>query len=981
MILFRRLILVLTLSCVWGMRAAAAPQTVWTFAAGASIQSSPAIGPDGTIYIGSDDGWFYAVVQGGALLWSFKTGGSVAASPAIGADGTVYVGSTDRVLYAFAPDGKVKWLQSPGGPIAGSPAVTADGGVVVATVFNAVVAYGSTGTKRWEFRAGGNIVSSPAVAEDGTIYFGAKDGHLYALAASGRVKWKYQAKSDFNTSPAIGADGAIFLGSLDGEFHAVNSDGSPRWQFKAGDAIRSSAAIGPDGTIYFGCDDQKLYAIGDDGKLKWACETGGQVRSSPAVADDGSVYVGSYDHKLYAIAADGSKRWEFLTGGHVSSSPTLRPGGTVIFGSWDKQLHVLSGGAALAKSSWPKFRGDIRQSGGLPEDTGAARLALTVVTGREVIAPALLKLACTLTGRDHGASKVEFFEGDRKLGELFSPPYSWIWADAPAGEHIMSARATLLSGKVVVSPQVTVRVAPAMVSAAPSPMPNPTGKPDNDPPRVFLIAPLTETEFESPGLDLRGKADDNAEVASVEYQLNDLPWQRASGTINWSAQVRLQAGENKLSIRAMDNAGNRSAELKRNFLYRLRLPLEVSVAGQGTVRSDQNDRLVEAGKPVTLRALPAKGHVFAGWTGSLTNPAPEITFVMREGLRLRAQFVASPFAELAGDFTGLVTQVEGEKLKGVGMLELTIQDRGGWSGKLSIAGEQHSVSGEFDALGMARVSINRGSKLPLGLDLKVDLRGNPELITGTVTEGLTRADMIGDRHVFDGREMRAPQAGQYTLVMAADSPEVGRTLGDGSGALTVDERGRVRFTGTLPDGTGVKFESTLSSQGVWPVFAALANGRGSLAGWVRFKEQAEGDLFGQFAWKRNSEDGNSDIPVTVLGFRYEPPTKGRLALSREEGMTAVKGGDMIEPWVERVQLDAKQKITPVKRSGSELSLTIAPGSGLFTGSFLHPVTGRLVDVQGAVLQRQNLGTGCFLGPTNAGRLSFTFDLREAASGP
>ena len=34
-------------------------------------------------------------------LWEFETGGAVISSPAIGSDGTVYVGSFDKKLYAI----------------------------------------------------------------------------------------------------------------------------------------------------------------------------------------------------------------------------------------------------------------------------------------------------------------------------------------------------------------------------------------------------------------------------------------------------------------------------------------------------------------------------------------------------------------------------------------------------------------------------------------------------------------------------------------------------------------------------------------------------------------------------------------------------------------------------------------------------------------------------------------------------------------
>ena len=42
----------------------------------------------------------------GTVLWGFETGGGVSSSPAIGSDGTVYVGSWDKKLYAIKTDSK-----------------------------------------------------------------------------------------------------------------------------------------------------------------------------------------------------------------------------------------------------------------------------------------------------------------------------------------------------------------------------------------------------------------------------------------------------------------------------------------------------------------------------------------------------------------------------------------------------------------------------------------------------------------------------------------------------------------------------------------------------------------------------------------------------------------------------------------------------------------------------------------------------------
>jgi outer membrane protein assembly factor BamB len=66
------------------------------------VTSSPAIGSDGTVYVGSWDNKLYAINgKSGVKLWEFETGEGVPSSPAIGSDGTVYVGSHDDKLYAI----------------------------------------------------------------------------------------------------------------------------------------------------------------------------------------------------------------------------------------------------------------------------------------------------------------------------------------------------------------------------------------------------------------------------------------------------------------------------------------------------------------------------------------------------------------------------------------------------------------------------------------------------------------------------------------------------------------------------------------------------------------------------------------------------------------------------------------------------------------------------------------------------------------
>ena len=81
------------------------------------MRSSPAIGADGTVYVGSWDDNLYAINMDGSLKWSYATGDEVWSSPAIGADGTVYFGCFDGCLHAVNPDGTAKWSYRTGGKV------------------------------------------------------------------------------------------------------------------------------------------------------------------------------------------------------------------------------------------------------------------------------------------------------------------------------------------------------------------------------------------------------------------------------------------------------------------------------------------------------------------------------------------------------------------------------------------------------------------------------------------------------------------------------------------------------------------------------------------------------------------------------------------------------------------------------------------------------------------------------------------------
>lgn len=222
------------------------PEIAFQLSIGPSA-SSPVIGPDGTIYVGTLDGQLVAVhADGSAKKWSAATQDASGSSPAIAQDGTIWVGSSDHKLYAFQPDG--------------SPKVAIDLGSEVTSG------------------------ASAAVGGDGTVYIGTADGKLHAIGQDGKERWPaYATAGAIRGTPAVYA-GTVYVGSDDKKLHAISTkDGSKRWTYDTLGAV-ASPVLGPDGTVYVGGADSRVYAITSKGSLFVAFNVRGRVVGAGAIA-------------------------------------------------------------------------------------------------------------------------------------------------------------------------------------------------------------------------------------------------------------------------------------------------------------------------------------------------------------------------------------------------------------------------------------------------------------------------------------------------------------------------------------------------------------------------------------------------------------------------------------------------------------------------------------------------------------------------
>ncbi|MEJ2696608.1 MAG: PQQ-binding-like beta-propeller repeat protein [Candidatus Sulfobium sp.] len=197
------------------------------------------------------NGHLYALNPDGTLKWEFRALGPMDSSPSIGSDGTIYVGSD--------------------GTVTGYGATSHEYVTVAPKTIGYLYALDPSGQLKWFTDLFGNVKSSPAIGNDGTIYVGSDKEDFFALSPDGSIKWQFPTRGPVRSSPALASDGTIYVGSDDGSLYALNPDGTLKSRIITTQtaAVNSSPNIAPDGTVYFatGSGDSKVYAVIGDSPL------------------------------------------------------------------------------------------------------------------------------------------------------------------------------------------------------------------------------------------------------------------------------------------------------------------------------------------------------------------------------------------------------------------------------------------------------------------------------------------------------------------------------------------------------------------------------------------------------------------------------------------------------------------------------------------------------------------------------------------
>jgi outer membrane protein assembly factor BamB len=204
----------------------------WSLDLGGSSYSSVAIAPDGTLRTGAGSDAISVRDNGtsGEVLWRYKTEDIIEVSPAVGADGTMVIGSNDPFEYAIDADGTLRWKFRKDSQTYGSPAVTPDGRAVFGdhTGRLHVVDLASgreTATAVGELKQGpsrsAGIWTSPVIDRNGSLYFGTRLGHIYGFNAMGALLFDIFIDETVDSYPALAFDGLLVIGGSDGYLYGI----------------------------------------------------------------------------------------------------------------------------------------------------------------------------------------------------------------------------------------------------------------------------------------------------------------------------------------------------------------------------------------------------------------------------------------------------------------------------------------------------------------------------------------------------------------------------------------------------------------------------------------------------------------------------------------------------------------------------------------------------------------------------------------
>ena len=524
-------------------------------------------------------------------------------------------------------------------------------------------------------------------------------------------------------------------------------------------------------------------------------------------------------------------------------------------------------------------------------------------------------------------------------------------------------------------------------------------------PTITITSPLPNQRFSNSTFTLKGTMKDDGAPGALHYRVNSDPFQATSLSSNgpWSVAFNnLSAGTNRFQVFATDAAGNVSATRSVTAFYHVPASIRLTFhpTNGGTLTGLTNNQVLDAGRNYAFTPKPALGLQFNGaiygssGVSTQFDAGSPVKITARVGGALDVFFESNMVATAAGTYYGLLFPrgafpADTESLfdgTNAAYVQVRVTVGGKTTGKLTFPNKTFSFSAPLTADGLGHVVLSRPAPLPpIDLTLALGLTSPGLTLTGVMTSPFP-ADLQASRVLTTN-----PCSGRYTFfIPPGGMDDIDFPGGFGSGTLTIDARGNFVVAGKLADGTPLAMAAPTLQDGTAPLFAKLYGGRGVLTG------------FAHCGTNHTEAFAPNDFPVGVTnlywtkppgiagalypaGFRYQggmfalrytAPPAGPSVQLLTNNVFAALDGNLASPFMSYLTNIAGRFAAP--ELAGAFSLTVKASSGLYSGTFQHPVLGRAVKFQGALQQLPTpllnvtlLGYGSFSGTNHAGAVLLT----------
>lgn len=305
------------------------PGPRWQAKLGSAIYA-PAAVRDGTAYVGTTGGMFYAIsLKDGSFVWPFNAGRPVYGEALVTEEHVYFVCDNGYLFKLERRTGKEVWRYDLGDARtprilthqvvdnsgdfdfdSAAPRPLLDGGRLYVGSgdgsLHAVAA--DTGQRVWRFEGKGKA-RTDALLDGPRVVYATTDGILYSIdRETGKEVWHKETRASVTGAPAL-VGGRLIVGNRGGLLAALNpSTGEVLWRMLFwGSAVESTAVAGEGGLFYIGSSDLRRVSLIDskDARVIWRADVFGWAWPRPLVTEK-VVYASAIGMKPYQMRHTGS---------------------------------------------------------------------------------------------------------------------------------------------------------------------------------------------------------------------------------------------------------------------------------------------------------------------------------------------------------------------------------------------------------------------------------------------------------------------------------------------------------------------------------------------------------------------------------------------------------------------------------------------------------------------------------------------------